>query len=433
MKRITAFILFAGVFFASCEQTVPETKTVDVNIHLTYGGEAFRKGGVNIGLASGDSSFDAITDEDGSATFSVLTGVYSATVSFKESVDGKLLNYNGTATIAVTESCDVDLALSASGEGQLIIKELYNGGCMDDSGAKNYQMDKYMIIYNNSDTEVDASKMCIAMAQVNNTVASNNYKGADGQQTYTAEGWVPASYSIWWFQDGTEVKIPAYSQIVVAINGAIDHTKTYSNSVDLSKADYCMYDLESGFTNASYYPAPAASIPESHYMKTYLYGQGNAWPFPMLSAAPYIIMPETDIKAFLNDPLNFDNKSTNLSGNFAHIPQSWVLDALDVWSEADETKFYYRFPPTVNTGYVVYVSKLGYSIYRNVDKERTEAIAGNEGKLVYNYSGAAYAESSDPSGIDAEASIANGARIVYSNTNNSTADFHVRRVPTVKK
>ena len=36
-------------------------------------------------------------------------------------------------------------------------------------------------------------------------------------------------------------------------------------------------------------------------------------------------------------------------------------------------------------------------------------------------------DSTDPSGIDAEASIKNGAHIIYLDTNNSTNDFHMRQ------
>ncbi len=111
-----------------------------------------------------------------------------------------------------------------------------------------------------------------------------------------------------------------------------------------------------------------------------------------------------------------------------------MLDALDIWSAKDETKYIYRFPRVVNTGCVVFTTiKLGYTIYRNVDKAATEAIPENEGKLVYNYSGAVSEEDTDPSGIDAEASIAAGAKIVYSDTNNSDTDFHVRKVASLKK
>ena len=43
------------------------------------------------------------------------------------------------------------------------------------------------------------------------------------------------------------------------------------------------------------------------------------------------------------------------------------------------------------------------------------------------------AESTDLSGIDAEASIANGAHIIYMDTNNSMNDFHQRKVASLKK
>ena len=67
----------------------------------------------------------------------------------------------------------------------------------------------------------------------------------------------------------------------------------------------------------------------------------------------------------------------------------------------------------------------------------TEALAGNEGKIVYGYSLGTTdykgAQSTDPSGIDAEASIRNGAHIVYSDTNNSSNDFHQRAKASLKQ
>ena len=52
-----------------------------------------------------------------------------------------------------------------------------------------------------------------------------------------------------------------YSQILICISGCTDNTVTVPASVDLSGADYYMYDPECGFTNASKYPPPPASIP----------------------------------------------------------------------------------------------------------------------------------------------------------------------------
>lgn len=81
------------------------------------------------------------------------------------------------------------------------------------------------------------------------------------------------------------------------------------------------------------------------------------------------------------------------------------------------------------------INGFGYSIYRNVDKEATEAVESNAGKLVYSYSLGTTDQqdgTTDPSTIDAEASIKNGARIIYKDTNNSTNDFHQRKKASLK-
>ena len=413
---------------------------IPVTVQLEMDGNPVAMSGVTVSLNSSTSTIEEVTGTDGSVTFTVPVGTYTATASFKQSVDGILMNYNGTANIDVVnpgkgvDFPTVRLAITASKSSQLIIKEFYNGGCQDPAG-KTYQYDKYIIIYNNSDTEVDASNMCLAMAQITNTSSGNKYVITDGVIEYEKDGWVPASYAIWWFQDGVSVKIAPWSQIVISITGAIDHTSTYPNSVNLSNADYCLYDLESGFNAPAHYPAPSASIPANHYMKSYMFGTGTAWPLPVKTAAPFIIIPDQDIKAFVKNPANFDNRATNLSGNFAKIPISWVLDAVDVWGAADESKYFRRFPSTVDNGYAVMETNgLGYTNYRNVDKAATEALEENAGKIVYNYSGAVdNTNDGDPSGIDAEASIANGAKIVYMDTNNSTNDFHLRKVASLKK
>ena len=65
----------------------------------------------------------------------------------------------------------------------------------------------------------------------------------------------------------------------------------------------------------------------------------------------------------------------------------------------------------------------------------TEALSENAGKLVYSYAGgtADVEGTTDPSEIDAEASIAKGAHIIYSETNDTSKDFHQRKVASLKK
>jgi hypothetical protein len=108
------------------------------------------------------------------------------------------------------------------------------------------------------------------------------------------------------------------------------------------------------------------------------------------------------------------------------VPYDWVRDAVEVFNGSSNNNNK-RFSPEADGGFV-YLSKnyLGHTLYRNVDKEATLAIEGNEDKLVYNYT-----LGNDPSGIDAEESIKNGCKIVYKDTNNSTNDFHERTVQSL--
>lgn len=212
---------------------------------------------------------------------------------------------------------------------------------------------------------------------------------------------------------------------MIALNGAIDHTQTYSQSVNLANsAYYCLYDIED-FNNALYYPSPSELISTDHYLKAYKYGLGNAWPVSQFGPAFFVFRPEsTTLQAFVDDA-----STTNLYGGSASqprkkVPAEWVVDGIEVFVQgADGNQK--RLLPSVDAGYVELTRGMGYTLYRNVDKEATEALAENEGKLVYNYS-LGVGNSTDASGIDAEASLKNGARIIFQDTNNSTADFHQR-------
>ena len=113
------------------------------------------------------------------------------------------------------------------------------------------------------------------------------------------------------------------------------------------------------------------------------------------------------------------------------VPVEWVVDGIEVFAKGNANNKK-RLLPTIDAGYVEMTPQLGYTLYRNVDKEATEALKENEGKLVYNYS-LGVEDSTDPSGIDAEASLKNGARIIYKDTNNSTVDFHLRSKSSLRE
>lgn len=437
MKK-TLFILLAAALLTavSCDPSSKGPETADIKVALELNGEAYVAEGVTVSMRDlgTNASYQALTDEAGQASFTLPAGLYEASVQHKVSEEGNLYIYNGLNSNIVVSAGVEDIfvvSLVESKSSQILIKELYVGGCQKDDGSGAFTYDQYTILYNNSSEEADASGICFAIGNPGNAHAANKYL-VDGVLTYETEGWMPADYSIWWFQ--IPVTIAPYSQILVAIQSGIDNTATYSQSVDLSKADYYMYDPESGFNNASRYPAPAESFPADHCLKTYRYSLGNAWPISNSSPAFYILN-KNGAEAYSQDANNLDY-TPGATMPALKVPVEWIVDAIEVFSFPDREKSNKRLPASVDAGYAYLTAKYGYTLYRNVDKEATEALPENEGKLVYGYAGGTNdleeGGSTDPSGIDAEASIANGAHIIYRDTNNSTYDFHQRKVASIK-
>ena len=311
---------------------------------------------------------------------------------------------------------------------QIVIKELYNGGCPKAEGSGAFSNDKCIVLYNNCPQKAVVNNLCIAFASPYNGHANNKNYTEDGKLSYEAEGFTPAFGGMWWYP--YSLIIEPYSQVVINVSGAIDNTQTYSQSVNYAHAEYyCMYDPESGFANTSWYPTPASVIPTSHYLKAKRLGTANAWSLSNTSPAVFVFQTkDVDPSVFAEnaDNLWYDGGEAKDINACLKVTNDWIIDGLEVFQKAKISDSKKRLTAAIDAGFVGLTNQLGHTVYRNVDKEATEALAENAGKLVYNYA-LGVDDSTDPSGIDAEASMKNGAHIVYMDTNNSTNDFHERQ------
>ena len=418
----------------------PKVLPVEISVQLFSDNEVLAQNGVTVSLAdaAGTATFEAVTDAAGIAKFTVNPGSYTATATFKNVENGKRVVYNGSNTAILVAAGPAEapfkLELQKIESQQLIIKELYNGGCMKNDNSSAYQNDKYIIVYNNSEFEADASDLVIGIVNPYNANSSNRYYSGDNL-VYANENWIPAGGGIYCFKN--PLTIPAYSQIVIAVFGAIDHTTTVSASVNLANAEYYWMantDIP-GYTMAKYVAADV--IPASHYMSGYQINMGTAWVLSNTSPGLFIgKMDAASLKALCTNTDAFDETAGTGNINWAaKFPKANVVGAIEVFGAATLDASHYRFPSDINTGYAKLTNQKGYSLYRNVDKEATEALPENAGKLVYNYAlGTQDVDgSTDPSGIDAEASAAAGAHIIYKQTLDCSKDFHQRRVASLKK
>jgi hypothetical protein len=333
-----------------------------------------------------------------------------------------------TADIAQISYVARTATLEDKNVDQILIKEVYCGGVMLDDGSRNFQADKCIILYNNCGQQAVVNNLCFGFSTPYNAQGQNHNYADDGTLIYEREGFLPALEGIWYYPQS--LVIEPYSQVVVNVHGAIDNTQTVSQSVNYANADYyCMYDPESGYANTSYYPTPADVIPTSHYLKAVRLGLGNAWALSVTSPALFIFQTQ-DIapEAYAADADNqwYDGGAHLESGLGLKVPVDWIVDGLEVFTRSKPDDCVKRLTADIDAGYVWLTNQQGHTLYRNVDKETTESLPENSGRLVYNYA-LGVGTSTDPSSIDAEASIRNGAHIVYQDTNNSSADFHERQ------
>lgn len=407
-------------------------KTYSLEVALVYpeGIEALPD--LTVKLTDGNNDYEAKTNAEGKAAYTVPAGIYEASVTDKRVENSITTIYNGTKSqIAVGDTGDdilykAQIELKESKTSQLVIKELYTSGISytdeGDSKPKTFVYDKYVILYNNSDEPASLDKVVLATTLPYPSTGTNRDYVGD-KLFYENEGWTPAGQGVWYFT--SSVILEPGKQILIALNQAIDHTPIYPGSVDLSKSEYyCTYDVED-YTHQTYV-APSANIPTEHHLKAYTYGAGTAWPLSANSPGFFIFSSkDRTLEDFVNDAneSNLYNGSTMLVRK--KVKNEWIIDAVEVF-EKGAAKNAKRFTSAVDAGYVEMTKAAGYTVYRNVDVEATKAIEGNEAKLIMGYP-------DDPSGIDAEASIKNGARIIYKDTNNSSADFHERKKASIKE
>jgi len=431
MKRILLLTCaaVAALSLFSCTKQDEGPKNVDFTVVLNCEGKPLQVSGIDINIFDSKlTQFSYKSDSLGQAKVTLPEGNYTWSASGQYAVTDTLYKFNGasTAPFEVKEGIStVTFTLNkVVATSSIIIKELYCGGFTVDEKTTKTGTDGYVILYNNSSVPADASDVVFCFAAPYNGNGANKYY-TDGKLLYENESWLPAYGAIWWFK--SPVTIPAYSQIVVAIWGAIDHTATFANSVNLSKAEYYWMSNENitQYINAKY--VAAETIDKSHYLTCSPFTTGNAWALSTSAPAFYIgKMKAAEAEAISKDSEKYDHTmGTSAAFNVVKFPQANVIDAVEIFAESLTSTSYLRFPAKINTGYAVLTNKIGHTTYRNVDKAATEALAENAGKLVTGYT-------ADPSGIDAEKSIKNGAHIVYMDTNSSEKDFHQREVASIK-
>ena len=244
MKIIDIFrylIVFCGLggVFTGCMPSTDDIESVQrVEIKISLGQDDFidtRFANKEVVIRGTESSYKAVTNEDGVAVFqNLLPGVYSLAVSYvlpREEYDNMVeppieandVLLNGTLPgLRIYETYSGELTLQVGIRQSLIFSKIYYSGTKN-ANNKNYDVDQYIELYNNSDQTISTENVHIAILETESTPWF-----ADEKEQYI--------YAKDVFRLPTRDLGPGESILIA--RQAINHTIDAPLSLDLTVADY---------------------------------------------------------------------------------------------------------------------------------------------------------------------------------------------------
>ena len=315
------------------------------------------------------SRYAAVTGASGAASFSLPNGLYRVTLNGRS--DREI--YNGAADKVVLSGKDLrlDLKVSVSRPGSIVIKELYCGGCKKLPLEGNYQYDQYFILHNNDYQVQYLDSLCFGTLSPYNSTASNPWGPID---------FLPIIQAVWQFPgDGDDFPLQPGEDAVICLKGAVDHAAQYPLSVNLNKEGYFVCYNNTYFPNTTNHPAPGDRISVDRYLNVVIKtGKANAYTLSINSPTLVLFRAEgLAIEDYVRVADNVVPVPGSTVDNVVKIPFDWVVDAMEVFdgTSSNNNK---RLPSEVDAGYVLQTDTyLGRSLMRRTD-EAASANAGYE-------------------------------------------------------
>lgn len=380
MKQL-AYILLLMTFFTTGSCTdIDKDNPYDNQLHTlqvnaVYPDEYsdYLREGVTVEIEDIDrgNSYTSKTDKNGTVRFSLTKGIYRIQISDKAEQD----IFNGLADKVkfVNGDLALNLPLVHSRSGDIVIKEIYCGGCTKLPFEGNYQSDKYMILHNNTSETQYLDGLCFGSLDPYNSQATNVWVTQDESTGATIfPDFLPVAQCVWQF-GGTGQTFPLApgEDAVVVICGAIDHAAQYPQSVNLNKPGYFVCYNPVYFWNTLYHPAPGDQITPDHYLNVVIKtGQANAYTFSVFSPATVLFKAkDTTIQDFVSQADNVIQKPGSTVDRIVKVPVDWVLDAVEIYYGGSSNNMK-RMPPSVDAGYVTQSALYdGRTLYRHTDEE----------------------------------------------------------------
>ncbi len=348
----------------------------------------------NVFFTSATTTYRFETDADGTLTIpEIIPDIYTINTSweitgkqYKEYIaetinleDRVKVLVNATlSNISVFSSEDIMMMLDRVFLKDLLISKVYYSGTKDNAN-RNYVVDSFVEIYNNSDEMVYIDGKYLALAESRSPAA---YLAADNPEyIYTRQ--------ICKFPgDGTDYPVLPGKSIVIAARSARNHKENATNSVDLSLADFEVKDTD-GTGNPDIKALPVYSSSTALKFFNLIAGGPNA-----------VFLFETD-EDVLDWP-EFYTPGSSIGERFRRVPMQTVIDGVEILKNNAGTGpniSLKRLQGSIDAGFTFISATSGY-VNESVERKISKAEDG---------------------------------RTLLQDTNNSTNDFVVITGPEPKK
>ena len=377
MLKRTSLIL--ALFLAACT-SLPETPyeeaLLSLEVRITYP-EAYAdycREGVEVAIEEVSSAgrYTAPTDAGGCARFRVTRGIYRVAVSDNA---GEAIFNGMTDRVRLTDGdLALTLPLSYSRPGNILIKEIYCGGCSRAPLEGTYQADRYVILHNNDNRTQYLDGLCFGIVAPSASGANNNWvTTVDGELRF--QEFAPVFECVWQFQGtGSDFPLAPGEDAVIAIRGAIDFTQDFSLSVDLNKPEYFATFSRLHFENEKLNLSPGDQIQPSHLLQVIKKtGVSKAYSLSINSPAIIIFRPEEgfDFTAYLDNDDACVATEPGGSAKCVKVPWAWILDGVEIFYSTNNRK---RLMTEIDAGAFPFsVTFQCHTIHRKLDETATAA------------------------------------------------------------
>ena len=371
--------------------------TLSVRLVYPEGKTSFMHEGVEVSFENYASGVRYIlkTDASGKVAPELTNGIYR--ISASDKVGNSIFNGNIDKALMVGSDVSVDLNLVYSEAGDLLIKEIYCGGCSMAPKEGVYQSDKYVIVHNNSPSEQYLDSLCIGTIAPYNSNSTPIQWSSDGELPPFA----PVILAVLRVGgNGKSFPLQSGEDAIFCLNGAIDHTVNYPLSVNLNRPDCFVCYNTTYFPNPIYHPAPGDKVSADRILKVVI-KTGIASAYTLSNNSPAIIIFRAKGKS-INEFVASPDNIIQIPGSFekvVKIPLEWVIDGVEVFN-GSSTSNSKRLGNSIDAGFV---------------------------SLSETYKGKTLMRKKDD-----RASAENGYEVLF-DTNNSTNDLYESKVQSLHK